>query len=90
VLETISDGYPVCQGVWTKKISAGYDAPMSEESRKHSQGVLLRFEPGQLDMIDRAAELAGLNRTSWLRLTVLRVAREELGEGGKGKRKTRP
>lgn len=59
---------------------------MAEESRKHSQGVLLRFEPDQLDMIDRAAEHAGLNRTSWLRATVLRVAREELGEG-KGKRK---
>lgn len=60
---------------------------MSEESRKHSQSVLLRFEPDQLDMIDRAAKHAGLNRTSWLRLTVLRVAREELGEGGKPKRK---
>jgi len=62
---------------------------MAEESRKYSQGVLLRFEPEQLDMIDRAAEHTGLNRTAWLRATVLRAARDELGEGGKGKGKRR-
>lgn len=56
---------------------------MSEESRKHSQGVLLRFEPEQLELIDRAAEHAGLNRTSWLRAAVIRASREELGEEGK-------
>lgn len=60
---------------------------MSEESRKHSQSILLRFEPEQVEMIDRAAEHAGLNRTAWLRSSVLRAAREELGEGGKAKRK---
>jgi len=61
---------------------------MSEESRKHSQGVLLRFEPDQLEMIDRAAELAGLNRTSWLRAVAIREARQELGAtGAKGKGK---
>jgi uncharacterized protein (DUF1778 family) len=61
---------------------------MSEESRKHSQGVLLRFEPDQLEMIDQAADHAGLNRTSWLRAAVIRAAREELGEkGGRGKGK---
>lgn len=59
---------------------------MAEESRKHSVPVLLRFEPEQLEMIDKAAEHAGLNRTAWLRSSVLRSAREELGEGGKGKR----
>lgn len=53
---------------------------MSEESRKHSQPVLLRFEPDQLAMIDRAADLAGLNRTAWLRATAIRNAREELAK----------
>jgi uncharacterized protein (DUF1778 family) len=59
---------------------------MGEESRKHTQSVLLRFEPEQLEMIDTAAEHAGLNRTAWLRAVVIRAAREELGEGGKRKR----
>lgn len=62
---------------------------MPEENRKHSHSVLLRFESEQLEMIDRAAEHAGLNRTSWLRAAVIRAAREELGEkGGKGRGKT--
>jgi transketolase len=68
------------QEVWTKKISTGYAVHMSEESRKHSQGVLLRFEPDQLEMIDRAADLAGLNRTAWLRALAIREARREVGE----------
>jgi hypothetical protein len=72
--------------VWTGKMSGGYPLAMAEESRKHSQSILLRFEPDQLAMIDKAAEHAGLNRTAWLRSSVLRAAREELGEGGKGKR----
>jgi len=63
---------------------------MSDEqaNRKHSQGVLLRFEPGQLDLIDQAAEHSGLNRTGWMRHSLLRVAREEVeAMGGKGKRR---
>ena len=64
---------------------------MPEESRKHSQSVLLRFDPEQLEMIDRAAEFAGLNRTAWIRSAALRTARQEIagmpktaseGEGG--------
>lgn len=62
---------------------------MPDETRKHSQSVLLRFEPDQLEMIDQAADHAGLNRTSWLRAAVIRAAREELGEkGGKGRGKS--
>lgn len=60
---------------------------MADEHRKHSQSVLLRFEPDQLDLIDRAAERTGLNRTSWLRATAIRVAREELGEQEGGRKK---
>ena len=62
---------------------------MTDETRKHSQSVLLRFEPDQLEMIDRAAEHAGLNRTSWLRAAVIRTAREELAEiEGRGKKRS--
>jgi len=64
---------------------------MSDEqpNRRHSQGVLLRFEPEQLDLMDRAAGHAGLNRSGWMRSALLRAAREEVeGMGGKGKRKT--
>ena len=64
---------------------------MAEESRKHSQSVLLRFDPDQLAMIDQAAELAGLNRTGWLRSAALRAARQELAESaGKAKPRKRP
>jgi uncharacterized protein (DUF1778 family) len=52
----------------------------TSENRKHSQSVLLRFEPDQLQLIERAAELAGLNRTAWIRMTLLREAREEAGK----------
>jgi uncharacterized protein (DUF1778 family) len=58
---------------------------MAEVNRKHSQSVLLRFDEDQLELIDRAADHAGLNRTAWLRAAALRSAREELGEGGKGR-----
>jgi len=61
-------------------------------NRKHSAAVVLRFEPAQLDMIDRAAAKSALNRTSWIRTTLLRVARDEAGEvtGAKGRDKRRP
>lgn len=59
---------------------------MNEVNRKHSQGVLLRFEEDQLEMIDKAAEHAGLNRTAWLRSVVIKAARVELGEVSKAKR----
>ncbi len=49
--------------------------------RRHTEQVLLRFDPEQLALIDGAADQAGLNRTAWLRMTALRVAREELGHG---------
>lgn len=62
---------------------------MSEESRKHSQGVLLRFEPDHLEMIDKAADLAGLSRTSWLRALAVREARRELAEDPAAKAKKR-
>jgi uncharacterized protein (DUF1778 family) len=58
---------------------------MADPPRKHSAALILRFEPEQLEMIDQVAEDAGLNRTSWLRLTALREAKRELGVGKKKK-----
>lgn len=52
--------------------------------RRHTEQVLLRFDPEQLALIDEAADQAGLNRTAWLRMTALRVAKEELGKGRSG------
>jgi uncharacterized protein (DUF1778 family) len=66
-------------------MSDGYSQAMKEVRRKLSQGVLIRFEPAQLDLIDKAAARAGLNRTKWLRSTVVQAAKVELGEGAKAK-----
>jgi len=62
---------------------------MVDRPRKHTDAVILRFEPEHLALVDRAAELAGLNRTAWLRALAIREARQELGEVGKagGRRK---
>lgn len=51
------------------------------EKRKHSQPVLVRFTEKQLEIIDKAAERAGLNRTAWVRTTLLTAARDQVGEG---------
>lgn len=68
-----------------------YIGRMADRPRKHTAAIVLRFEPEQLEMVDRAAELAGLSRTSWLRALAIRAARQEVGEdGGKGKAKRRP
>jgi uncharacterized protein (DUF1778 family) len=65
-----------------------YTGVMADRPRKHTEAVVLRFEPEHLELVDRAAAQAGINRTSWLRALAIRVAREELGEeGGKGKAK---
>lgn len=88
---TISNGYPY---VKRESCANGYLSDsirgMSDEqpNRKHSQGVLLRFEPEQLELMDLAAGHAGLNRSGWMRSALLRVAREEVeAMGAKGKRK---
>jgi uncharacterized protein (DUF1778 family) len=56
----------------------------SPANRQHTAQVLLRFSPEQLAMIDEAADQSGLNRTAWLRMTAIRVAKEELGRDAKG------
>ena len=49
-------------------------------SRRHSEPVLMRFEPEQLRLIAAAADQAGLNRTAWIRTTLLKAARTELAQ----------
>ena len=56
----------------------------TKAKRQHTEQVLLRFSPEQLGLIDEAADQAGLNRTAWLRMTALRVAKDELGRDAKG------
>jgi len=75
----ISDGYLLVNPL--TKISYGYIMDtMSDEERRHSEPVLLRFQPEQLALIDRAAEHAGLARTGWIRMALLKQARLELAE----------
>lgn len=55
-------------------------ATMNDEERKHSEPILLRLTPGQRDLVDQAAEHAGLSRSGWMRAALLREARRELAE----------
>jgi len=57
---------------------------MSDQDREHSERVLLRFREDHLALIDRAAEHAGLSRTAWIRMALLREARLELAEAPAG------
>jgi Protein of unknown function (DUF1778) len=67
-----------------------YIGLMADRPRKHTEAIVLRFEPEQLELVDQAAELAGLSRTSWLRALAIRAARQELAESGdKAKAKRR-
>jgi uncharacterized protein (DUF1778 family) len=66
----------------TEDIHGMYPVVMADRPRKHTEAVILRFEPEHLELVDRAAALAGLNRTAWLRALAVRSAREELTKGG--------
>ncbi|MEM7048938.1 MAG: DUF1778 domain-containing protein [Acidobacteriota bacterium] len=44
--------------------------------------MLVRLTEEQLELVDRAAEATGLNRTGWVRMTLLQAAKQQLGEGG--------
>jgi len=55
---------------------------MTDEPRKHDQPVLLRLTAEQLALVDRAAEHAGLSRTGWIRMVLVRESRREVGEDG--------
>jgi uncharacterized protein (DUF1778 family) len=65
-------------------IQGMYPADMADRARQHTDSVLLRFKPEQMELVNRAAARVegrtGLNRTAWLRSLVLDTARRELGE----------
>lgn len=54
-----------------------------EEKRSHSASVRVRLMPEHDELIRRAAEHAGVSISDWMRLVLLKAAREELGEGGR-------
>lgn len=52
----------------------------SAPKRQHTEPVLVRFTPEQLEVVDAACKRAGLSRTGWIRSTLIRVARDELSQ----------
>ncbi len=53
-----------------------------EEKRAHSASVRVRLLPEHDELIRQAAEHAGVSLSDWMRLVLLKAAREELGQGG--------
>jgi uncharacterized protein (DUF1778 family) len=51
---------------------------MKDETRTQTAAVLIRFEPEHLRLVTDAASYLGLPKSSWIRSTVLREAREVL------------
>ena len=52
------------------------------EKRKHSGSVRIRLIPEHEADIRHAAQLAGLNLSSWVRERLIKSAREELAQAG--------
>jgi uncharacterized protein (DUF1778 family) len=52
------------------------------EKRKHSGSVRIRLVPEHDADIRHAAQLAGLNLSSWVRERLIKAAREELAKAG--------
>lgn len=52
------------------------------EKRKHSGSVRIRLIPEHEADIRHAAQLAGLNLSSWVRERLIKSAREELVQAG--------
>lgn len=50
------------------------------EKRIQDDSVRIRMMADEHQLMDRAAQRAGLRLAAWARSTLLRVAREELGE----------
>lgn len=53
-------------------------APAAGRRRRYGAPVLLRLDPDQIQLIEQAAETAGLNRTAWMRTVLMRNARSEV------------
>lgn len=54
----------------------------ASEKRKHSGSVRIRLFPEHEADIRHAAQLAGLNLSSWVRERLIKSAREELAKAG--------
>ena len=52
------------------------------EKRKHSGSVRIRLVPEHEADIRHAAQLAGLNLSSWVRERLIKSARDELAKAG--------
>ena len=52
----------------------------SEDGETKSAAILLRLEPAEKEGFRAAAELAGIDLSSWIRERLRRVARQELEE----------
>lgn len=62
----------------------GYNLGMAkatQEKRNHSASMRVRLLPEHDELIREAAEHAGVSLSDWLRLVLLRAARDELGKG---------
>jgi predicted HicB family RNase H-like nuclease len=54
---------------------------MAAEQRRHSASMRVRLQPEHDELIRRAADHAGISLSDWLRMVLLKAAREELGKG---------
>jgi len=52
----------------------------TKEKRAHTASMRVRLLPEHDEKIRRAAEHAGISLSDWLRLVLLKAARQELGE----------
>jgi uncharacterized protein (DUF1778 family) len=59
---------------------------MKAGTRTQTEALLIRFEPDHLKLVSEAASYLGLPKSSWIRTTVLREAREVLA-GKPGERR---
>ncbi|MCB1058053.1 MAG: hypothetical protein KDD11_21340 [Acidobacteria bacterium] len=60
----------------------GYNSGMANtttEKRVHAASMRVRLLPEHDELIREAADHAGVSLSDWLRLVLLRAAREELG-----------
>lgn len=62
------------------RIYNGYMTKEDTPNRKHSVSILLRVTPEHGDLIQRAADHAGISRSDWIRERLIREARKEVGE----------
>jgi len=53
---------------------------MSLEKRRHTEAVRLRLLPDQDKLIRKAADMAGISVSAWVRDRLVQVARRELAK----------